>query len=264
MKNIAMQGRCVLASVLRFFYKLIMLPRFDIHTHAFHPKIADKVVKQLENHYRIPPVGNGCYEDLAPRLARAGIRYCCIHSAAPKGDQVIPANRWAVSLREHEGVIPFGTMHPDFADMESELAFLWDNGIRGLKLHPDFQGFRLDDPRLMKLYAAAEGHFTMMFHVGDLPHPAMNPSCPYKVAALKRQFPKLRIIAAHFGGYRRWDDARLYKGLKNVYFDTCSSLAFISAEKAKELIIMGFIDRFREELPMEYAVELNHLLKNYF
>jgi Fe-S cluster assembly protein SufB len=38
----------------------------------------------------------------------------------------------------------------------------------------------------------------------------------------------------------------------------------ISEEKAKELIIMGFIDRFREELPMEYAVELNALLKDYF
>lgn len=38
----------------------------------------------------------------------------------------------------------------------------------------------------------------------------------------------------------------------------------ISEEKAKELIIMGFMDRFREELPMEYAVELNHLLKDYF
>ena len=38
----------------------------------------------------------------------------------------------------------------------------------------------------------------------------------------------------------------------------------INEERAKELIIMGFIDRFREELPMEYAVELNNLLKNYF
>ncbi len=38
----------------------------------------------------------------------------------------------------------------------------------------------------------------------------------------------------------------------------------LSQDKAKELIIMGFIDRFREELPMEYAVELNALLKNYF
>ena len=38
----------------------------------------------------------------------------------------------------------------------------------------------------------------------------------------------------------------------------------IDEERAKELLIMGFIDRFREELPMEYAVELNSLLKNYF
>ena len=38
----------------------------------------------------------------------------------------------------------------------------------------------------------------------------------------------------------------------------------LNEEKAKELVIMGFIDRFREELPMEYAVELNNLLKSYF
>jgi Fe-S cluster assembly protein SufB len=38
----------------------------------------------------------------------------------------------------------------------------------------------------------------------------------------------------------------------------------LDEEKAKELLIMGFLDRFREELPMEYAVELNALLKNYF
>lgn len=38
----------------------------------------------------------------------------------------------------------------------------------------------------------------------------------------------------------------------------------ISEEKAKELILLGFIERFREELPMEYAVELNRLLKEYF
>lgn len=35
----------------------------------------------------------------------------------------------------------------------------------------------------------------------------------------------------------------------------------ISEEKATELIILGFIEKFRQELPMEYAVELNQLLK---
>lgn len=35
----------------------------------------------------------------------------------------------------------------------------------------------------------------------------------------------------------------------------------LAEEKATELIILGFIEKFREELPMEYAVELNQLLK---
>ena len=35
----------------------------------------------------------------------------------------------------------------------------------------------------------------------------------------------------------------------------------ISRERAMDLIILGFIEKFREELPMEYAVELNQLIK---
>ena len=35
----------------------------------------------------------------------------------------------------------------------------------------------------------------------------------------------------------------------------------LDENKATELLIMGFIDAFREELPLEYAVELNQLLK---
>ena len=38
----------------------------------------------------------------------------------------------------------------------------------------------------------------------------------------------------------------------------------LDEEKAKELLVMGFIDKFKEELPLEYAVELNALLKKYF
>jgi Fe-S cluster assembly protein SufB len=48
---------------------------------------------------------------------------------------------------------------------------------------------------------------------------------------------------------------------EKLFYLMCRGL---NEDKAKELLIMGFIDRFREELPMEYAVELNSLLKNYF
>ncbi len=36
----------------------------------------------------------------------------------------------------------------------------------------------------------------------------------------------------------------------------------LSEDSAKELIILGFISDFKKELPLEYAVELNRLLKN--
>ena len=61
---------------------------------------------------------------------------------------------------------------------------------------------------------------------------------------MAKKYPKVNFIGAHFGGYRCWDNANLYKGLKNVYFDTSSSLMFISTKKAKEIIDLLGVDRF--------------------
>ena len=35
----------------------------------------------------------------------------------------------------------------------------------------------------------------------------------------------------------------------------------LSKEQATQMIVMGFIEPFAKELPMEYAVELNQLIK---
>lgn len=201
-----------------------MPERFDIHTHAFHAKIAAKVVRQLESHYHIPPIGTGELDDLLPRLSRAGISHACIHSAATAPDQVIPANRWAATLGRQPGIIPFGTMHPDYPGLEEELTFLQRRGIRGIKLHPDFQGFRLDDPKLLPLFDAMQDHFTLMVHIGDNLPPRENPSCPWKIAAIRRAFPRLQIIAAHFGGFRHWPHVLEAMHDSRIYIDTSSSL----------------------------------------
>ncbi len=222
-------------------------PYFDIHAHIFHPKIAHKVVTQLQQHYKIPPIGTGEFADLLPRLKRASIDQVCIHSAATNAAQVIPANRWTVSLLQYPEIIPFGTLHPDYDKMSDELAFLHNKGIKGIKMHPDFQGFRLDDPKLLPIFAEMEGYFTLMVHIGDTLPPELNPSCPYKVAAIKKQFPKLQIIAPHFGGYRHWQHViKAIKGLE-IYLDTSSSLFAIEEEllnyiyqnHPKEYILFG-------------------------
>ena len=35
----------------------------------------------------------------------------------------------------------------------------------------------------------------------------------------------------------------------------------VSQQEATEMIVMGFIEPFTKELPMEYAVEMNRLIK---
>lgn len=200
----------------------------DVHTHAFHPKIADKVLHQLASHYGVETTGTGQLDDLLARAGKAGIDRVVVHCAATAAAQVIPANNFALAMKEaHPTVIPFGTIHPDFDAWEQQFERLRTRGIPGLKLHPDFQGFRLDDPRLLPMIEEAQHHFLFMVHIGDKLPPEQNPSCPYKLAALMDLFPKARFIAAHLGGYHQWQHALQSTIGRDVYIDTSSSLDFI-------------------------------------
>ncbi len=204
------------------------MSRIDIHTHAFHPKIADKVLNQLEQHYSITPVGTARIDDLLARERAAGIDRFVVLCAATAPAQVVPANNWTISLQEqHPEVIAFGTLHPDYEDWEAELDRLYEAGIKGLKFHPEFQGFWLDDPRLLPIVEAAQNRFAFIFHVGDRLPPKQNPSCPYKMAAIAKNFPKARILAAHMGGHRHWAAALEVLAGKNIWFDTSSTLPYI-------------------------------------
>lgn len=209
----------------------------DIHTHAYHPKIADKVVAQLEDHYGIHAVGTARLDDLLARAKRAGLDKVAVHNAATTPAQVIPANNWAIRIQRDypEQVIAFGTLHRDYADFEQELDRLEQAGIQGIKFHADFQGFRLDDPKLGPIYEAMSGRFVLMLHVGDKLPPEQNNSSPDKVAAILRDFPDLTVIAAHMGGLYQWNFVVEQLVGKNVYIDTSSTLPFIDDDTLRRI-----------------------------
>ena len=213
----------------------------DIHTHAFHPKIAHKAVDHLNSFYSITCSGDGTIANLLEREQQAGLEKCVVLCAATAPAQVIPANNYAISLqREHpEQVIAFGTVHPAYENWENELARIKAAGIRGIKLHPDFQSFWLDDPRLLPIFEAAQKDFVFEIHIGDRTTPDKNPSCPYKLASIMRQFPSIKVIAAHFGGYRMWSHALdVFSGnnFENLWFDTSSTTPFATPELAHKLL----------------------------
>ena len=213
----------------------------DIHTHAFHPKIAHKAVEHLNEYYCLTCSGDGTISHLLEREAKAGLQQCVVLCAATTPAQVIPANNYAIALqREYpDRVIVFGTLHPGYADWEREANRLRKAGLRGIKLHPDFQGFWLNDPRLLPIFEATQHDFIFEIHIGDHTRPENNPSCPYKLAAILDAFPHLQIIAAHFSGYRMWAHALRVFGQRwrdNLWMDTSSTTPFATPQLIQRLL----------------------------
>lgn len=237
----------------------------DIHTHVFHPKIAEKVLTQLEDHYSIPPVGTGLVDDLLARMKKAKLDKAVVLTAATAPAQVIPANNWAIAIQEkHKDLIPFGTIHPKFDKTEAELDRLEKYGIKGLKLHPDFQGFRMDDPALYDLMEMVEDRFICLFHVGDTLPPEKNPSCPKKLAALRVAFPKPTIVAAHMGGYHHWHESIEHLAHLDIFVDTSSTLKFIDDTMLRKLFNSYDPERilFGSDYPLfDAATEIAQLKK---
>ncbi|AMK11687.1 MAG: amidohydrolase family protein [Pseudodesulfovibrio sp.] len=227
--------------------------RIDVHAHAFNPKIARKAVDQLETHYGIRPVGSGDADDLLRHLDKAGLDKAVVLTAATTPSQVVPANDWAIELKGlSPRFIPFGTLHPEYDRNAEELERLAANGIRGLKFHPDFQRFRMDDPKFYDLMSLVDERFICLFHVGDDLPPDENPSCPRKMAALRRAFPKPPMIAAHFGGLKQWEYAMEHLAGLDVYVDCSSVLDFVDDDLLRRLVDAFTPDRilFGSDYPL--------------
>ena len=153
-------------------------------------------------------------------------------------------------------LIGFITLHPDLteAELDLEVRLALENGLQGVKLHPDFQRFDIDGEDAEKIYKAVGDKLPILFHTGD---DRYDYSSPERLVRVAKTHPEVRFIAAHFGAYRVWEKAEIYRGIPNIWFDTSSSLAYISPERARELIDILGIDRFffATDFPMWRASE---------
>ena len=71
-------------------------------------------------------------------------------------------------------------------------------------------------------------------HMGD-PHQTY--SQPQRLAKVLKEFPKLRVIAAHLGGWERWEEAVAnLKADERLRFDTSSCSPFLPKDKMREII----------------------------
>ncbi|HKL94367.1 MAG TPA: amidohydrolase family protein [Clostridia bacterium] len=217
----------------------------DTHSHIYPQKIALKAKDNIGKFYSIRMTGVGATaEDLIASGEKIGVEKFVVHSTATKKEQVKSINNFIIDeTQKHSEFIGFATLHPDMteAEVQMETERILSAGLRGLKLHPDFQKFCVDDEKAFKIYEACEGRLPILFHAGDSRYEY---SSPEKIVGIAKVFPKLTIIAAHFGGYTRWDETLIYKEVDNVYFDTSSTLFKLPADRAKKIIMELGCERF--------------------
>ncbi|NLY42637.1 MAG: amidohydrolase family protein [Clostridiaceae bacterium] len=227
----------------------------DIHCHIFPEKIANKAVKSIGDYYNISMYGEGTISDLKVQGEKAGIDKFVVHSTATKPEQVKSINDFIAGIiNKNSNCIGFATLHPGLVDIEAEIERVMLMGLRGIKLHPDFQGFNIDDEGMMPIYKALEGRLIVLMHMGDENSDA---SSPQRLARVLDMFPRLTVIAAHLGGYSMWRESMEYLVGRNVYFDTSSSLAFLSRDRAKEMIRKHGVHKvlFGSDYPMWSPLE---------
>lgn len=175
----------------------------DFHTHAFPEKIAARAVSSLSREAGgLAPQTDGTVASLKAQMKLDGVDISVVHSIATNPRQQTKVNDFAIEINRDPAIVAFGSVHPDAPDALEELERLAQQGIKGIKLHPEYQGFYADDPRMAPIYKKiSQLGLITLFHAGqDYGFPPPYHAMPeHLLGALK--WLEGPVVAAHWGGY---------------------------------------------------------------
>ena len=205
-------------------------PVIDAHVHLYPDALAPKVTPALSARFGNPPAFDGTVDGCRAADAAGGITASLNVPVATAPHQVRHTNIWAKAINDSAGepkrsgpqrVFSLAALHPQTEDKPAELERIASEGFTGVKFHPEYQLFRFNDPAMDPtwetmsalglvafLHAGGERVFKPPFH-----------STPTEIRDLHRRFPKLKISAAHLGGFEMWDEAEAVLCGEDVWLD---------------------------------------------
>lgn len=200
----------------------------DAHCHIYPEKIVDRAVAGTDAFYSTHAACRGVASELLEIGERVGIDHFVVQSVATTPKQVQSINRFIAAsvLEAPDKFTGLGSAHPDCEDQSAVIGELLELGLHGIKIHPDIQGFAIDDARMLPVYALCEEHgLPILMHTGDYRYDFSNPN---RLIPVLERFPDLTVIGAHFGGWSIWEEAteKMAK-YPNLYVDCSSSLPFM-------------------------------------
>ncbi len=206
----------------------------DFHTHIFPGKIAGKTIESLEKLSGIKASTNGTLEGLLASMEHTGVDMSVIMPVATKPSQMANINIYAKEIcEEYPGkLISFGGIHPDVEDYKKELDHIRELGLKGIKIHPDYQRVMIDDVRFMNIIEyASELGLIILTHAGiDIGLPETVHCPPDKMRKVIDKIKPEKMVVAHYGGWKQWQEVYDYLAGENVYLDTAFTFDYIEQE----------------------------------
>jgi len=219
----------------------------DFHAHAFPDELAPRAMQTLgaAAPHEARAHLDGTVADLLRSMDRAGVRRSVLCNVATAPWQTGPILAWALRVRSGR-IVPFGSVHPDGPDAPGDAARIAAAGLAGIKLHPQYQNFAFDEPRMKPLYEAiAESGLILLVHAGqDMAYPPDDErAAPRRLLKVHEAFPTIPLVAAHMGGWQRWAEAARTLAGTGVYLETSYSLDRANPDELARLLELHPIER---------------------
>lgn len=207
----------------------------DFHTHIFPDKIAARSIEALSKVSGVKAATDGTLNGLLTSMDKSGVDLSVIMPVVTKPSQFETVNTFAAKVNEQYAgrLLSFGGIHPDSEDYRAELDRIKEQGLPGIKLHPDYQGVMIDDVRYMRIIEyASELGLIILVHAGidiGLPEPVHCP--PDKARKVLDAIQPEKLVLAHMGGWKQWDAVYEYLVGENVYLDTAFTFDYIGLDQ---------------------------------
>lgn len=225
----------------------------DFHAHAFPEKIAARAVEKL--HYDaggLKPQTDGTVQGLKTEMAAEGVDLSVVLSIATNPTQQSKVNDFAIELNRDPAFFAFGSVHPDAPDSLDELERIHEAGLKGIKLHPEYQGFYADDEKMKPIYRKiSQLGLITLFHAGqDIGFPPPYHGTPrHLLGALK--WLDTPVVAAHWGGMNTYQEVIESLCGREIYFDLSFGYGVVPKPLAQRIVDKHTPDRllFGSDMP---------------
>jgi len=217
----------------------------DFHTHTFPEKVAEQAVEKLSRFSHTLPFTDGTSTGLLASMEKAGVDISVILPVATSPEQVPRINDGAIKITNSR-LMSFGAMHPFYENWESELERIAMAGLKGIKIHPPYQGACLDDERYVRIVKKAEslGLITVSHAGWDIGLPQRQWCSPDMACRLLERTGAQHLVLAHMGGWRMWEEVCEKLADMTVFLDTSFSTGVLVPRpdgyyRDEDLLLMG-------------------------